>query len=141
MCGICGILYFNREHTIDENLLKEMNNLMTHRGPDDEGYYVNSNIGFGHRRLSIIDLHTGHQPMTNEDKSIWVVHNGEIYNYLELRELLLKKGHKFYTRSDTEAIVHLYEEFGEDCVKKINGMFAFAVWDKKNSRLPLPVKG
>lgn len=136
MCGICGVYNFDKEKVIDGQLLKRMNNIMAHRGPDDEGYYVNQNVGFGHRRLSIIDLsHAGHQPMPNEDGSIWITYNGEIYNYPELREELIKKGHQFKSRTDTEVIVHLYEEMGEECVNRLNGMFTFAIWDERNRKL------
>ena len=110
---------------------------MVHRGPDDEGYYFGKTIALGMRRLSIIDLITGHQPMTNEDESVWVVFNGEIYNFPELRAQLLNKGHRFATRSDTEVIVHLYEEEGEDFVQQLNGMFAIALWDTKRCTLIL----
>jgi asparagine synthase (glutamine-hydrolysing) len=102
---------------------------IVHRGPDDEGYYTSGSVGFGFRRLSIIDLKTGHQPLSNEDGSVWIVFNGEIYNYRELRELLITKGHKFQSKTDTEVIVHLYEEYGAACVEKLRGMFAFAIWD------------
>src|SRR5439155_2892644 len=105
-------------------LVHRMNESIIHRGPDDEGIYVGSGIGFGHRRLSIIDVAGGHQPIGNEDDSIQVLLNGEIYNYSELREDLLKKGHQFKTRSDTEAIVHLYEEYGTNCFTRLRGMFA-----------------
>jgi asparagine synthase (glutamine-hydrolysing) len=129
MCGICGKLEFDPEATVAARLLKHMAGAIVHRGPDDEGYYVKGQIGLGFRRLSIIDLSGGHQPLANEDDSIWIVFNGEIYNYLELRALLLNKGHVFKTQSDTEVIVHLYEEYGRDCVQKLRGMFAFAIWD------------
>ena len=112
-----------------------MADTITHRGPDDDGYYVEGAVGFGFRRLSIIDLSGGHQPLANEDDTVWIVFNGEIYNYQELRELLLSKGHTFKTKTDTEVIVHLYEEFGEHCVEKLRGMFAFAIWDKTNEKL------
>ncbi len=128
MCGICG--FFGRE---DKELLKKMSEVISHRGPDDKGYYSDSICSLGMRRLSIIDVKKGHQPMHNEDNSIWIVFNGEIYNHLELREQLGK--HRFYTDSDTEAIVHAYEEFGDDCVSHLNGMFAFAIWDSKKRRL------
>lgn len=137
MCGICGKLAFDKEATISTSLVKSMADTIAHRGPDDEGFYVSGQIGLGFRRLSIIDLGGGHQPLANEDKSVWIVFNGEIYNYLELRALLIGKGHVFSTQSDTEVIVHLYEEFGEDCVKKLRGMFAFAVWDSRNRTLLL----
>ncbi|HID72176.1 MAG TPA: hypothetical protein EYP29_05490 [Thermoplasmata archaeon] len=113
MCAICGFL--NLE---DSSLLKGMMNKLKHRGPDDQGHYTNDSLSLGHRRLSIIDLARGHQPISNEDESIWLIFNGEIYNYLNLREELEKKGHDFSTKSDTEVIVHLYEEFGEGFEKK-----------------------
>jgi len=137
MCGICGIYNFNEQQLISREILKRMTDVLAHRGPDDEGYYVGGNIGLGHRRLSIIDLAAGHQPMSNEDGSIWIVFNGEIYNYPELHKTLLNKGHKFKTKSDTETIIHLYEEEGEDCVNNLRGMFAFAIWDQKNRKLLL----
>ena len=134
MCGICGI--YNQESKVpllDE--VKKMNDLLHHRGPDDEGYYESSGIALGHKRLSIIDLNTGRQPIYNEDGSIVIVYNGELYNYRDLRNILTKNGHQFKTRTDTEVIVHSYEEYGIDCVKSFNGMFAFAIWDKNNQRL------
>lgn len=106
-----------------------------HRGPDDQGIFIDEDIVLGIRRLSVIDLVSGHQPIHNEDESLWIVYNGEIYNFSELREYLEKKNHIFYTKSDTEVIVHLYEEYGRDCVNKLNGMFAFAIWDKKKNEL------
>lgn len=130
MCGICGMVGF-----ANQDLLKKMCRIMSHRGPDDEGYFIDKNIGLGIRRLSIIDLETGHQPIHNEDETIWIVFNGEIYNFQELRESLKKKGHQFYTKTDTEVIIHLYEEKGKDCVNYLNGMFAFAIWDKKKEKL------
>ena len=130
MCGICGI--YGKS---DEYLIKRMCRVMFHRGPDDEGIYTDETISLGMRRLSIIDLTTGHQPIHNEDETLWIVFNGEIYNFQELREYLEKHGHRFYTKSDTEVIVHLYEEFGEECVHKLRGMFAFALWDKKKRKL------
>ena len=108
-----------------------------HRGPDDEGMYISKNIGLGHRRLSIIDLSTGHQPLSNEDGSLWIVFNGEVYNYQELRKELIAQGHSFKTHSDTEVIVHLFEEYGESCIEKLRGMFAFALWDDKMKLLLL----
>ena len=114
-----------------------MADAIAHRGPDDEGYYLSGQIGLGFRRLSIIDLSGGHQPLSNEDGTIWIVFNGEIYNYQELREYLISKGHIFRTKSDTETIVHLYEEFGEKCVEKLRGMFGFAIWDGKERKLLL----
>jgi len=135
MCGICGKLEFDIEAKVAPNLLKQMADAIVHRGPDDEGYYVKGPIGLGFRRLSIIDLSGGHQPLANEDGSIWIVFNGEIYNYQELRALLLSKGHVFKTQSDTEVIVHLYEEYGCDCLEKLRGMFGFAIWDSNKKSL------
>lgn len=130
MCGICGIKGFK-----DDNLLKRMSAVMSHRGPDDQGYFLGKDIGLGIRRLSIIDLETGHQPIHNEDESIQVVLNGEIYNYRQLSQELKAKGHCFYTSSDTEVLAHLYEEFKHDCIHKLRGMFAFCIWDKKEDSL------
>lgn len=138
MCGICGIIDNNN---INEDLLHKMCAELKHRGPDDEGVFLNKGIpsvGLGHRRLSIIDLSSsGHQPMPNEDKTIWIVFNGEIYNYRELRSQLENKGHKFISHTDTETIIHLYEEYGENCVKYLRGMFAFVIWDKRSKTLLL----
>lgn len=136
MCGIAGIISTN-EKAVTFAELRHMCAAMIHRGPDDEGLYVDDHIGLGMRRLSIIDLNTGSQPVHNEDGSIWVVLNGEIYNYQELRSDLQKRGHIFYTRSDTEVIVHLYEEFNIDCVTRLRGMFAFAVWNGRSNTLML----
>ena len=111
-------------------LLKKMADSIRHRGPDDDGYYISGPVGFGFRRLAIIDLNSGHQPISNEDGTIWIVFNGEIYNYRELRDQLRSQGHVFRTNTDTEVIVHLYEEFGEKCAEKLRGMFAFAIWDE-----------
>ncbi len=133
MCGICGIINSDKEHHVDPQLLKRMTDTIVHRGPDDEGIYVDKNVGIGMRRLSIIDLSTGKQPIHNEDKSVWIVFNGEIYNHKEIRNELEKAGHRFQTQSDTEAIVHAYEEYGDKCVQKLNGMFAFAIWDKRKN--------
>ncbi len=135
MCGICGKLAFDRDSNVSQNLLKKMADTLYHRGPDDEGYHVSGPVGLGFRRLSIIDLNTGHQPISNEDRTIWIVFNGEIYNFEELRQQLQSKGHVFSTRTDTEVIVHLYEEYGESCVEKLRGMFAFAIWDERNRSL------
>jgi asparagine synthase (glutamine-hydrolysing) len=136
MCGICGKLAFDDE-TISLRLVKAMADTIRHRGPDDEGYYVSGPVALGFRRLSIIDLHSGHQPLSNEDSSIWIVFNGEIYNYQDLRFFLLAKGHVFKTRTDTEVIVHLYEEMGPACVEKLRGMFSFAIWDNNAKTLCL----
>ena len=135
MCGICGKLILNESGTVAPSLITSMLDTIRHRGPDDEGTYYDSCIGLGHRRLSIIDLSTGHQPLSNEDGSVWIVFNGEIYNYKELRKDLQTKGHVFNTKSDTEVIVHLFEEYGESCVDKLRGMFAFAIWDEKQKTL------
>lgn len=133
MCGICGFTGLP-----DEPVLQKMTDSIFHRGPDEGGYYSDGFINLGIRRLSILDISTGSQPIHNEDKTLWTVFNGEIYNFQELRKELLKKGHKFYTnRSDTELIVHLYEEYGEEFPHKINGMFAIALWDKKDRKLYL----
>ena len=137
MCGICGKLNFDRDKAVSRELINSMADTITHRGPDDDGYYVEGAVGFGFRRLSIIDLSGGHQPLANEDDTVWIVFNGEIYNYQELREFLLTKGHTFKTKTDTEVIVHLYEEFGPACVEKLRGMFAFAIWDKRSEELLL----
>ncbi|MFQ6082106.1 MAG: asparagine synthase (glutamine-hydrolyzing) [Candidatus Aminicenantia bacterium] len=140
MCGICGIYRLGSQDPLNNKILmltQKMCQTLVHRGPDDEGYYSDEKIALGMRRLSIIDLVTGHQPIHNEDKTIWIVFNGEIYNFPELRKQLIKRGHKFYTNSDTETIVHLYEEEGESAVSKLNGMFAFALWDKKKKILLL----
>src|SRR3989338_6515786 len=133
MCGITGFVGEG-----DLKILKEMNRTLTHRGPDEEGYYFKPGIGLGMRRLSIIDLKSGKQPIANEDGSIRTVFNGEIYNFIELREELKRCGHQFRTHhSDTETIVHAYEEYGPDFVKRLNGMFAIAVWDEPRKRLLL----
>jgi asparagine synthase (glutamine-hydrolysing) len=137
MCGICGKLEFQREHPVERRLLSKMLDTIRHRGPDGDGIYVSKNVGLGHRRLAIIDLNTGQQPLSNEDGTIWIVFNGEIYNYQELRSELLAHGHTFRTMSDTEVIVHLYEELGAECVKKLRGMFAFAIWDQNTQTLTL----
>jgi asparagine synthase (glutamine-hydrolysing) len=129
MCGITGIIQPYNHEPIDQDILKSMTNTLVHRGPDDEGYFFDRNVGLGHRRLSIIDIRHGHQPMANEDETVWIVFNGQIYNYLELRQGLVAKGHTLRTNSDTEVIIHLYEEYGENCLKKLNGMFAFLIWD------------
>jgi asparagine synthase (glutamine-hydrolysing) len=135
MCGICGKLMFASDGAVSPALVKSMADTIHHRGPDDEGYYVAGPIGLGFRRLAIIDLQTGHQPLSNEDGTVWIIFNGEIYNYQELHSLLVGKGHVFKTRTDTEVIVHLYEEFGPECLQKLRGMFAFAIWDEKAKSL------
>jgi len=137
VCGICGKLNFDREAPVSTALLKRMADAIEHRGPDDEGYYTSGPVGLGFRRLSIIDLYTGHQPICNEDGSVWIVFNGEIYNFQELREQLLAKGHTFRSKTDSEVIVHLYEEYGPECVSQLRGMFAFAIWDEHKQLLLL----
>jgi asparagine synthase (glutamine-hydrolysing) len=135
MCGICGKINLNNE-PIDKALLRKMTSCLSHRGPDDEGLYIKGNVGLGHRRLSVIDLSQfAHQPMSNEDGTIWIVYNGEIYNFPALREDLIKRGHVFRSRSDTETIIHLYEEHGTGCLKYLRGMFAFAIWNDKDKSL------
>jgi asparagine synthase (glutamine-hydrolysing) len=135
MCGICGIIYKDPSKSIDLEILKGMSDKIIHRGPDDDGYYSHRNIGLAVRRLSIIDIAGGHQPMTNESGSVVLAFNGEIYNYLELRKNLETKGHKFRSRCDTEVLVHLYEECGKNLVDHLNGMFSFAIYDRKQYRL------
>jgi asparagine synthase (glutamine-hydrolysing) len=134
MCGICGFCFPDKRQ-VDLNILKKMTTTLQHRGPDDEGYYTDAGIALGHRRLSIIDLDTGKQPIHNEDETIYVVFNGEIYNFPELKKELEKNGHRFYTKTDTEVLVHLYEEKGERCVESLAGMFAFAIWDGRRRKL------
>jgi len=135
MCGICGKYTTDQAGRPDGDLLRKMAGAMIHRGPDEEGFFCEGPIGLGHRRLSIIDLATGRQPMANEDETVWLICNGEIYNHRELREDLEKKGHRFKTRSDSEVILHLYEDCGEGCLQRLRGMFAFAVWDSRRRRL------
>ena len=137
MCGICGKLNFDPQEILDSGLISRMTETLFHRGPDGGGQFVSGPIGLGHRRLSIIDLNTGAQPMSNEDDSVWVVFNGEIYNFHELRSDLQERGHKFKSATDTEVIVHLYEESGPESVAKLQGMFAFALWDEKEQLLLL----
>ena len=135
MCGICGVIHRQKDHPVEFNDVKRMCDVIRHRGPDDEGQFVQDNVGIGMRRLSIIDLSTGAQPIFNEDRSLAIVFNGEIYNHDDIRLELLAKGHQFRTKADTEAIIHAYEEWGVDCVEKLNGMFAFAIWDGRKQRL------
>lgn len=131
MCGLVGKLNFDGK-PVFENEIRKMCRTITHRGPDDEGIWVKDNVGLGNRRLAIIDLSlTGHQPMSNEDKTVWLTFNGEIYNFLDLRKKLSKKGHRFFSHTDTEVIIHLWEEYGVDCLHFLRGMFAFALWDEK----------
>src|SRR5580658_3041882 len=137
MCGIAGIVSAQSGDRIDAETIHRMCQSIVHRGPDDEGVFVKDGTGLGMRRLSIIDVAGGHQPVFNEDKSIWIVYNGEIYNFAELRPELESRGHRFSTHSDTEVIVHLYEEMGAECVQKLRGMFAFALYDQREKRLLL----
>jgi asparagine synthase (glutamine-hydrolysing) len=137
MCGICGLYNFRTGEPANEQLVHKMAVSIIHRGPDDEGYFVNGSIGLGMRRLSIIDLVSGKQPMSNETGSIWIVFNGEIYNFNDLRQDLEKRGHCFRTKSDTETIIHAYEEWGVEAFEKLNGMFGFALWDSSKQELIL----
>ncbi|HEX8966683.1 MAG TPA: asparagine synthase (glutamine-hydrolyzing) [Chloroflexota bacterium] len=140
MCGICGVLNLSPSaDAVQEPTLRSMADTLRHRGPDDDGYFVSPDgqVGFGFRRLSIVDLATGDQPMANEDESVWLVFNGEIYNHAALRPGLESRGHHFRSRCDAEVILHLYEEFGPECVQHLRGMFAFAVWDSRRRRLLL----
>lgn len=137
MCGIAGIVSTAADHWVEAATIRRMCQAIVHRGPDDEGIFVKDGVGLGMRRLSIIDLAGGHQPVFNEDRSVWIVYNGEIYNFPELRQELLKRGHNFSTHTDTEVIVHLYEEMGAECVSKLRGMFAFALYDERRRKLLL----
>jgi asparagine synthase (glutamine-hydrolysing) len=135
MCGIAGIVDEQRRRPVDEETVRQMCQAIVHRGPDDEGIFVKNGVGLGMRRLSIIDISGGHQPVFNEDRTVWVVYNGEIYNFPELRRDLESRGHRFYTNCDTEVIVHLYEDMGAECVQKLRGMFAFALYDERRRKL------
>src|SRR5262245_11611824 len=137
MCGIAGIVSSQTGDRIEASTIDRMCQAIVHRGPDDQGIFVKNGTGLGMTRLSIIDLAGGHQPIFNEDRSIWIVFNGEIYNFQELRPDLEGRGHRFVTNSDTETIVHLYEEMGSDCVTKLRGMFGFALYDERRRRLLL----
>jgi len=135
MCGIAGALHFNRA-PVEADRIQAMTDVLTHRGPDDQGVYVFRSMGLGHRRLAIIDLSpAGKQPMTNEDRTIWITFNGEIYNFMDMRQELERKGHRFQSATDTEVVIHAYEEWGIDCLKRLNGMFAFGLWDEGQQRL------
>src|SRR5581483_10332491 len=134
MCGICGVVMKGGQ-AADPGLLKKANDLIRHRGPDDEGFFVDGPVGLAMRRLAIIDLNTGHQPISYDGGRYTIVFNGEIYNFLELRRELEGRGHRFATKTDTEAILALYQEMGPDCVSKLRGMFAFAIWDKQKKSL------
>src|SRR5215208_4313001 len=133
MCGIVGVCVSDEREI--RGTLERMTATIVHRGPDDDGFFYDRGIGLGMRRLSIIDLPGGHQPIASEGNAHWIVFNGEIYNYQSLRPQLVSAGHRFCTNSDTETIIHAYEEYGEDCVDKFNGMFAFAIWDTQRRRL------
>ena len=133
MCGVAGVVALKNKITIRNKHLEEMTGMLAHRGPDGQGIYLDEHVGLAHTRLSIIDLEGGSQPIHNEDESIWIIFNGEIFNYLELKAALIKDGHRFYTATDTEVIVHLYEEYGKDFVDHLNGQFAIVLWDKKNT--------
>src|SRR6266478_2088976 len=135
MCGICGQFNFARNEPVESETIRRMTQTMVHRGPDDEGYFLSGSLGLGFRRLSIIDLAGGHQPMSDAEESVWVILNGEIYNFKELRTELEERGHRFRTNSDTEVIVHGYKEWGADVFNHLNGMFGLAIWDVKNHRL------
>ena len=135
MCGICGIYNLKSGKVVDRESLLKMNHAIKHRGPDDAGIYIDGSLGIAHRRLSIIDLASGHQPMSNEDETIWIIFNGEIYNHESLRFSLEKQGHTYKTRCDTESIIHIYEEKGLKCLEEMEGMFAFALWDERKKRL------
>jgi len=137
MCGICGVVYSHPERPVDRDMLRHMTDIMYHRGPDSHGFYVSPGVGLGIRRLSIIDLETGDQPISNEDGTITLICNGEIYNFPELRQQLIAAGHRFRSRSDVEVIVHLYEDYGVECVNYLRGMFGFALWDARSRRLML----
>src|SRR6476620_2937591 len=135
MCGIVGTMRFDGRR-VDQRDIQRMRDTMYHRGPDGAGCYIDGGVGLGLRRLAIIDLsEAGHQPMSNEDGTIWLVFNGEIYNYGELRNELIGRGHRFSSQTDTEVIIHLYEELGEECVHRLRGMFAFVIWDSRRNLL------
>src|SRR5215472_2656659 len=137
MCGICGVVGFREPVELEH--LRAMTQTLVHRGPDADGFHVDDDcrVGLGFRRLSIVDLDTGDQPMSNEDNSIWLVFNGEIYNHAAIRQRLEHGGHRYRSRCDAEAVVHLYEEYGPDCVHHLRGMFAFALWDGRRRKLLL----
>ncbi len=135
MCGICGIANLRETEAVEERLVVAMRDALTHRGPDDKGMFLDGRVGLGHRRLSIIDLSSGAQPIHNEDSSCWIVLNGEIYNYRALRKELEQNGYHFYTNSDTEVLLHLYEQDGEAMLSRLNGMFAFCIWDRRKQTL------
>src|SRR6266487_5940227 len=136
MCGINGIALSSRSgRRLERAVLERMRDVITHRGPDDQGSFIDGRIGLGHRRLSIVDVKAGHQPMTNEDGTLHITFNGEIYNHADFRASLEARGHVYRTHCDTETILHLYEDFGENCVDHLRGMFAFAIWDQRKKEL------
>ena len=139
MCGICGIVARDPAAPVDADALRAMARAMTHRGPDDDGFHTAPGVGLGARRLSIIDVAGGHQPIANEDGTRHIVFNGEIYNYRELRTFLEAKGHRLSTRSDTEVILHLYEERGDEAIRDLEGLFAFALWASRSRRMASPL--
>ncbi len=135
MCGICGIFHRDARRLVEQSALADMSAQIVHRGPDEDGSYVDGNVALAIRRLSIIDVQSGQQPIGNEDQNLWIVYNGEIYNHQQLRKELESHGHRYRTKSDTETIVHLYEEYGAECVQRLRGMFAFAIWNRRTRRL------
>ena len=136
MCGIAGIISFSGHNQEEAKArIKRMTDTISHRGPDAEGFHVDGQVAFGHRRLSIIDLESGQQPMASEDERVWIVFNGEIYNYLDMRNNLESDGYRFRTNSDTETILNAYLKWGSGCVEKLNGMFAFAIWDRGEEKV------
>src|SRR6266566_8465060 len=137
MCGICGQFNFAGDEPVEPEIVRRMTDSISHRGPDDEGYFFAGPLGFGFRRLSIIDLAGGHQPMSDVEETVWIIFNGEIYNFKELRAELEQRGHVFRTKSDTEVIIHGYKEWGSEVLNHLNGMFGLAIWDVKNHRLVL----
>ena len=137
MCGICGIAYADRARRVDESLVMAMCDSISHRGPDDAGVRLAGHVGLGHRRLSIVDVSGGHQPMSNEDGRVWITYNGEVYNHAGFRSRLEGNGHRYKTRCDTEAIIHLYEELGASVARELQGMFAFAIFDERRDTLLL----
>src|SRR5438128_3507966 len=135
MCGICGQFNFARNEPVESETVRQMTRSIVHRGPDDQGYFISGRLGLGFRRLSIIDLAGGHQPMSDADETVWVVFNGEIYNFPELKAELEACGHVFRTRSDTEVIIHGYKQWGTEVFNHLNGMFGLAIWDVRRRRL------
>src|SRR5215470_8800076 len=135
MCGIHGVFYFDSHKVVEKPLLERMLRVAAHRGPDDCGIYRHRNVGLAANRLSIVDIPGGHQPMANDDGSVWLVFNGEIYNFAELRLQLERAGHSFRTRSDTETVLRAWEQYGEQCVQHLRGMFAFVIWDANRKLL------